>query len=516
MLTAGLGRVSPTTTHTLDVSATTPGFGDLLGVSADAGPTDLYDASYAYDDRGRIDTWTESLQGGASVTRKFAYDAAGRLVTVHDISGGLPGTLLEEYQYDGNGNRQKAVSTYPGAVPLSAELGVNLGCPDATGTAANDEDQLCQYGDYTYSYNLRGQLQSKSDGSVTSSYTYDGLGRLKRVTEPGMDIHYVHDALGRRIGKIRDGNLEKGWLYTDALNPIAQLDGSGAIEATFVYGTRAHVPDAMVMTNGTVYRLITDHLGSVRLVVNAQTGAVAQRIDYDAFGRVLQDTSPGFQPFGFAGGLYDDDTGLVRFGARDYEAYAGRWTAKDPILFDGGDPNLYAYATNDALNYIDSNGYALDVFVDLGFIGYDLAQIWLDNIIGCKGNLQENLTALGLDVVGAVLPFATGLGRGYKLALNPPINITQKGLEHTLQRHTINGLEAFAGKSKFNKGENVTDLIRSSTQQPAVRQANGNYARTFDAGRNVGVDHATGAQTSTMTVITRPNGDLVTAFPGSP
>jgi hypothetical protein len=47
------------------------------------------------------------------------------------------------------------------------------------------------------------------------------------------------------------------------------------LEATFIYGTRAHVPDAMVMTNGTVYRFITDHLGSVRLVVNAADGTVS-------------------------------------------------------------------------------------------------------------------------------------------------------------------------------------------------------------------------------------------------
>lgn len=80
----------------------------------------------------------------------------------------------------------------------------------------------------------------------------------------------------------------------------------------------------MVMADNTVYRFITDHLGSVRLVANAETGQVVQRMDYDAFGRVLNAVNPGFQPFGFAGGLYDDDTGLVRFGARDYDAYSGR------------------------------------------------------------------------------------------------------------------------------------------------------------------------------------------------
>ncbi|MCC6556370.1 MAG: RHS repeat-associated core domain-containing protein, partial [Polyangiaceae bacterium] len=104
------------------------------------------------------------------------------------------------------------------------------------------------------------------------------------------------------------------------------------------------------------YRIITDRLGSVRLVIDAATGAVAQRLDYDEFGRVLLDTSPGFQPFGFAGGLYDPDTGLVRFGARDYDAEVGRWTAKDPLLFGGGDSNLYVYAGNEPVNNQDPAG----------------------------------------------------------------------------------------------------------------------------------------------------------------
>jgi uncharacterized protein RhaS with RHS repeats len=82
---------------------------------------------------------------------------------------------------------------------------------------------------------------------------------------------------------------------------------------------------------GDAYRIVSDHLGSPRLVVNTADGTVAQRMDYDEWGRVIQDTNPGFQPFGYAGGLYDRDTGLVRFGARDYDPETGRWTAKDPI-----------------------------------------------------------------------------------------------------------------------------------------------------------------------------------------
>jgi RHS repeat-associated protein len=56
------------------------------------------------------------------------------------------------------------------------------------------------------------------------------------------------------------------------------------------------------------------------------------------------------------GGLHDAATGLVRFGARDYDARTGRWTAEDPIGFDGGDANLYAYVANDPINFFDLNG----------------------------------------------------------------------------------------------------------------------------------------------------------------
>jgi len=79
-------------------------------------------------------------------------------------------------------------------------------------------------------------------------------------------------------------------------------------------------------------------------------------MDYDVWGRVTSDSNPGFQPFGFAGGLYDPHTGLVRFGARDYDPETGRWTSKDPILFEGGDSNLYGYVLGDPVNALDKTG----------------------------------------------------------------------------------------------------------------------------------------------------------------
>ncbi len=82
-----------------------------------------------------------------------------------------------------------------------------------------------------------------------------------------------------------------------------------------------------------------------------------KQLDYDSFGNIIGDTHPAFTiPFGFAGGLHDSDTGLVRFGYRDYMPEIGKWTAKDPILFAGGDTNLFGYVLNDPVNFVDPTG----------------------------------------------------------------------------------------------------------------------------------------------------------------
>jgi RHS repeat-associated protein len=107
---------------------------------------------------------------------------------------------------------------------------------------------------------------------------------------------------------------------------------------------------------GVAYWIFADQLGSPTLVVNSSTEQIVEEIDYDAFGNVIKDTNPGFQPFGFASGLYDVDIKLVHFGARDYDPSSGRWIAKDPILFAGGDTNLYGYGENDPVNMIDPSG----------------------------------------------------------------------------------------------------------------------------------------------------------------
>ena len=119
----------------------------------------------------------------------------------------------------------------------------------------------------------------------------------------GKQISYVVDGLSRRIGKRVNGTLVQGFLYQGQYSPVAETDGSGNVVSLFVYATRSNVPDYLIKA-GVTYRILSDQLGSPRLVVNTQTGATVQRIDYDVWGNITADSNPGFQPFGFAGGIY--------------------------------------------------------------------------------------------------------------------------------------------------------------------------------------------------------------------
>jgi len=99
----------------------------------------------------------------------------------------------------------------------------------------------------------------------------------------------------------------------------------------------------------------SDHLGSPRVVIDA-TGAVIRTTKYDSYGQVLLDSNATLDlPVGFAGGI-PDNTGLTRFGFRDYEPATGRWVSRDPILYQSGQANLYQYVENNPINYTDPTG----------------------------------------------------------------------------------------------------------------------------------------------------------------
>jgi RHS repeat-associated protein len=384
----GSSDLSGTTIDSLVTTRSTTLFGELASESSSWSGNPYYSETIDQRDKaGRILHSTQVIAAGGipqSVQHGYEYDLVGRLKSVT-----TDGVMSSRYVWDPNGNllnRETPAATTVGRYDNAGRL--TRWCPeDAGGTPTPLPGLPC----YDYTYRDSGELLTRSaigSGSATT-FDYDELGRLRSVVTPGgRNIKYEIDAMGRRVGKTVDGVKQWGLLYLDSLRPIAQLDASNALVSTFVYASRENVPDLM-LRGGVVYRFITDHNGTVRLVVNAATGAVAQRIDYDELGNVIADSNPGFQPFGFAGGLYDADTGLVRFGARDYDAMTGRWSAKDPLGFTGGDSNLYLYVGGDPVNRIDPTG---------------LKCFWK--------RYGENFMTTNEALWGAAAPFPVGLATG--------------------------------------------------------------------------------------------------------
>jgi hypothetical protein len=123
------------------------------------------------------------------------------------------------------------------------------------------------------------------------------------------------------------------------------------------------------------------------------------------------------------------------------------------VGFSAGDANLYAYVFNSPTNYTDSSGQGIDIVIDVGSIIYDIYQL----ANGSRKDRTTNLIALGADVVGAVVPFATGLGAAARAAR--------------------------AGNRTVVIGENMTrvqryaDRVGAETYQGAAGEANRQWVR---------------------------------------
>jgi RHS repeat-associated protein len=242
------------------------------------------------------------------------------------------------------------------------------------------EDHLLSTGTAAYAYDPDGFLTLKTEGGAQTTYAYSRLGELQGVDLPdGRSLTYVYDPLGRRIAKKVNGTITRKYLWQDRTRLLAVYDGSDNLLMRFEYAD-GRMPAAMTR-EGAFYTLHYDQIGSLRLVVDA-SGSVVKQVSYDSLGCVLSDSNPAFDmPLGFAGGLYDRDTGLVRFGYRDYDPDVGRWTAKDPLLFAGGDIDLYGYCLEDQINLVDPDGQnpllaalGLGLLVDIALnIDYDVS-----------------------------------------------------------------------------------------------------------------------------------------------
>lgn len=422
-----------------------------------------YALTQSFDAMGRVKTRQESIEG-VSAQWAFDYDKAGRLTEVRKDNA-----LSERFGYDLHGNR----TSYN-------NQGVMV-------TATYDErDRILTHGPRQYVHDANGRRLSVTENGQQTLYRYDARNTLLGVTLPdGRVISYELDPNGSRLGKRVDGVLTRRWLARGQAQIEAELDGTGQVVSRFVYGSLPHSPDYM-LRDGKTYRFVHDYLGSVRLVIDVASGQVAQRMDYDAFGQVMLDTTPGFQPFGFVGGMYDPDTKLVRFGLRDYDAYTGRWLEPEPLGLRGGTTNFYLYAFNDPVNMVDVDGeLPLLVVVLLGAAlsaAFDAAVQY-----ATKGCINYAQVAIAGVIGGVGSGFSAMAGAAWAARASAALRLRRTArLKHALNVHrALKADKAAAVVPKLMEHARALDSKIKALEAAANVAANGGVSAVAAAGQKL-------------------------------
>jgi RHS repeat-associated protein len=323
-------------------------FGEVTNYEVKRGTTLIYKYDLLRDALGRVTQKTQLLNGQTNVW-SYTYDSSGRL------TGAVKnGVAYSSYTYDSNSNR---IGGFVGAQPTTATY--------------DSQDRLTQYNIFNYTYKSNGDLYQKKNTltNYMNSYIFDTYGNFKKYYNGDLPASsYDHDGRNRIAGRLWNGNnVYARYIYKDQYHIAGELNDTSQLSKRFVYASKSNIPDYMIV-GGVNYRIISDNLGSQRLVIRLTDGAVSSWMDHDEFGKVTGSYN-AYLPFGFAGGYYNANDGLVRFGARTYDPEVGRWLSKDPILFNGGDTNLYGYVFQDPVNFLDPDGLrsvTFSLFLGLG------------------------------------------------------------------------------------------------------------------------------------------------------
>jgi RHS repeat-associated protein len=278
-----------------------------------------------------------ALSNGTST--EYQYDVASRLTgLIYRRGTSVIGDI--HYEHDGSGRR----------VRVSGSLARTLLPPAVTTAEYDDANRQRSFGGAQMSYDANGRLATRLDGDGVTSFTWNARDQLVGMHTAGGTAVFGYDAFGRRSARTTDGNTTL-YLY-DGSNVAAQSDGLG----TTSYLQTRRLDGVLGFGNAdNTYSLLTDALGSTVAVIDAAGDLVAE-YTYEPFGRTSASTSSVLLPFQFTGRENDDATGLYYYRARYYDSIRHRFLSEDPIEFDGGSPNLYAYVLNDPVDATDPTG----------------------------------------------------------------------------------------------------------------------------------------------------------------
>jgi len=354
----------------------------------------LYDQAWSYLATGRIETVTDHITPSFSQT--FGYDDLGRLVSAQGGYGEYAWSL------DLVGNRLgqshgTSQTTYT-LVPGSNRLAQRVSGQDVVSYGYDDAGSLISRNATIFTYNTDHRPRSVTENNtVLGEYGYDFRGLRSRRMVNGRTTHFIYNPSGLVLADMdATGHVLHEYAYLDN-QPLARFDyqkvrlsvpnestpsdaGSGGpttsspTSANPEVGVLQQVYFLLMLHSrtSTLY-FINDPLGTPQMLLDA-AGRVVWQGDYHPFGEVDLRVNGLASDLRFPGQRFDAETGLHYNWHRYYDPETGRYISADPIGLQGG-INLYAYVSNDPVNYIDPMGL---------YVGTLTAPLWVMPVPGAR------------------------------------------------------------------------------------------------------------------------------------
>ncbi|HEY5838768.1 MAG TPA: RHS repeat-associated core domain-containing protein [Pyrinomonadaceae bacterium] len=322
---------------------------------------------------------TQTLANGATAT--YTHNAVGQVTRLLNQIGSNTISDFSSLVYDGVGNRTSVTASIPGATSLNGTTGYTYDTKDQV-----TQETSTRNGGFTdnFGYDSAGNpttfkgatknYNSKNQQTGTG-FSYDGNGNpttyntLSLTFDPENGVTAFVSIVtasykGNGLRAWKQNATGRTYFLYDGINPIVELDASGAVNATSTIGSAGLVSRR---TASSIFYSF-DAEGNVAQRSDAGGNIVSNYL-FAAHGTVL--SSGLSDPYGYKGrfGYFTDgETGLQLLGHRYYDPSTGRFLTRDPIGYAGG-VNLYSYVRNNPSKWIDPIGH--DIFgVSVGGSAY--------------------------------------------------------------------------------------------------------------------------------------------------
>ncbi|GAW86333.1 hypothetical protein bplSymb_SCF02404P010 [Bathymodiolus platifrons methanotrophic gill symbiont] len=413
----------------------------------------------------------------------YSYDTARRLTKVMQTGKDSEDKATTIYSYDGNGNHTKISRQIPGETESATYEydGLNrITQVVYTGGSRDGQEE-------SYSYDAGGNRLSKVNHNGTTSYEYSSDNRLLKTTAPQGVTNYVYDGGGNMITKTgpvntfhyqynsrnlligyQDSNNNVSYLYNGAGHRVAktvnnvttryinhinfglpqvafETDDKYVVKRYYSYGlgrTAAYDWGALDKDKSQYY--LYDRPGRNVTATEDSLGKTRNRYKYGSFGENFSSQESYSNDFRYTGEQTESDTGLIYLRARYYDPEIGRFISRDPFSGYMSVPesqNMYAYAHNNPLKFVDPSGECVETLWDAANVIYDIGKISYGYLNNNQHAVSSGYSDLGADLFALVIP---GLPAGVTKVLNASKKgltqqINPKNLIPTQTRNEISG-----------------------------------------------------------------------------